>query len=59
MKYLYPLILLPYEESRIYSMADSNSNTFPDKSKSDTELPDFNTLNPFDMEPRERDSNKK
>ena len=33
-------------------MADNNSNTSSNNSEPETELLDFNTLKPFNMEPR-------
>ena len=39
-------------------MADNNSNTSSGNSKSETELPDFSTLKPFEMEPRKSLSDK-
>ena len=39
-------------------MADNNSNTSSDNFKSETELPDFSFLKPFDMEPRKTVSDK-
>ena len=39
-------------------MIDNNSNTSFSNSESERKLPDFNTLKPFDMEPREKVSGK-
>ena len=39
-------------------MADNNSNTSSDKSELETELPDFSTLKPFDIEPRKNVSDE-
>ena len=39
-------------------MNDNNANTSSDNSGSGTELPDFNNLKPFDMEPRKKVSDK-
>ena len=46
--------LLPYAKNSIYSMADNNSNASSNNSESETELPGFSTLKPFDMEPRKK-----
>ena len=40
-------------------MADNNSNTSSNNSEPETELSDFSTLNPFEMEQRKNVSNKK
>ena len=47
-------ILLPYVKNSIYNIADNNSNSSSNNSESDTELPDFSTSKPFDMEPRKK-----
>ena len=52
------LILLPYVKNSIYSMADNNSNTSSDNSKPEPELPGFSILEPFNMEPRKKVSDK-
>ena len=52
------LILLSYVKNSIYCMADNNCNTSSDNSESKTELPDFSTLKPFDMEPMKKVSDK-
>ena len=39
-------------------MADNNFNTSPNSSEPETELPDFNTLKPFKMEPSKIFSDK-
>ena len=39
-------------------MTNNNSNTSSDNSESETELPDFSTLKPSDMEPRKIVSDK-
>ena len=39
-------------------MVDNNSNTSSDNSEPDTELTEFIILKPFNMEPREKISDK-
>ena len=49
-----PLISLPHLQNSIYNMTDNNSNTSSNNSEFETELPDFSTIKPFDMEPRKK-----
>ena len=50
-------MLITYIKNSIYSIPDNNSNIFS-CSAFETELSDFSTLKPFDMQPRKKSDMK-
>ena len=46
------------KKNSVCHISDNNSKTCSDNSESETELPDFSTPKPFDMEPRKKVSDE-